>query len=314
MNYDIIGDIHGCAKTLSALLEKLGYERNQGIHQHSKHKVIFLGDFIDRGKFQKEVIEIVRPMIQSGSALSVMGNHEFNAIAYHTYNESLGMHLREHSDKNYKQHATFLSEYEADKVAYDSVITWFKTLPLWLELDGINIVHACWDKNYIHKIKSEYDGSSVLSETMLINSSNPECWEYDAIETLLKGKEIPLPSGMSFKDKDKNTRHHIRVRWWDQSATNYKDAFMGPEDALTHIPDDEIEGDHLVEYDHNDPPVFLGHYWMQGKPLPLANNIACLDYSVAKAGKLVAYRWSGEQKINPDNYVFVDRIEPPDKE
>ena len=43
--------------------------------------VIFLGDFIDRGPHQREVIEIDRQMIEAGTAQSVMGNHEFNAIA-----------------------------------------------------------------------------------------------------------------------------------------------------------------------------------------------------------------------------------------
>ena len=313
MNYDIIGDIHGCAKTLTALLDKLGYVLNHDIYQHPSNKVIFLGDFIDRGKFQKEVIEIVRPMIQSGAALSVMGNHEFNAIAYHTYDESLGMHLREHTDKNTMQHAAFLAEYQDDKVAYDSVITWFKTLPLWLELDGLHIVHACWDKILIDKIKTEYLGTNLLSDPMLKNASKECEWEYEAIETLLKGKEIPLPDGRSFNDKDGNPRHEIRVKWWDQTATDYRAAYMGPESALTHIPDDEIIGDHCIDYKHDEPPVFLGHYWMEGKPTPLAENIACLDYSVAKSGKLVAYRWAGEQKIDTNHYVFVDRIEKEDK-
>ena len=34
MEYDIIGDIHGCANTLIALLVKLGYEKNNGIYHH----------------------------------------------------------------------------------------------------------------------------------------------------------------------------------------------------------------------------------------------------------------------------------------
>ena len=85
---------------------------------------------------------------------------------------------------------------------------------------------------------------------------------------------------------------------------------MGPKSARTHIPDDPIAGDHLVEYSHAAPPVFLGHYWMEGEPGPLAPNIACLDYSVAKpGGKLVAYRWDGEQTLEPGKYVWVERIE-----
>ena len=65
---------------------------------------------------------------------------------------------------------------------------------------------------------------------------------------------------------------------------------------------------HLIDYSHNDVPVFLGHYWMTGKPEPLSDNIACLDYSVAKpGGKLVAYRWDGERKLDISKYVSVYR-------
>ena len=313
MHYDIIGDIHGCAKTLTALLEKLDYVLSDGIYRQPNNKVIFLGDFIDRGQYQKEVINIVRPMIQSGAALSVMGNHEFNAIAYHTYDDPTGEYLRKHSQKNKEQHQAFLDDYESDKVGYDSIISWFKTLPLWLELDGLNIVHACWDLKFINKIKENYSEPHVLTDDFFVNASDDESWEFDAIETLLKGKEVKLPNNGYFKDHKGIKRHDIRVKWWDSTVSSYKTAFVGSEKQRTHIPDDEIQGDYLIDYAHNQPPVFIGHYWMEGNPEPLADNIACLDYSVAKAGKLVAYRWGGEQKINLDNYVFVDRIEAPDK-
>ena len=47
--YDIIGDIHGHADELEKLLEKLDYSWTDGCYRHSNRKVIFLGDFIDRG-------------------------------------------------------------------------------------------------------------------------------------------------------------------------------------------------------------------------------------------------------------------------
>ena len=45
-------------------------------------------------------------------------------------------------------------------------------------------------------------------------------------------------------------------------------------------------------------------------PAALAPNIACLDYSVAKpGGKLVAYRWDGEQTLSGEKFEWVDRVE-----
>jgi hypothetical protein len=66
----------------------------------------------------------------------------------------------------------------------------------------------------------------------------------------------------------------------------------------------------MIEYAHEEKPVFIGHYWMEGNPQPLAPNIVCLDYSVAKPdGKLVAYRWDGEQAIGPERFIWVERGE-----
>jgi len=301
-SYDLVGDIHGQAPELARLLEKLSYKKVNGVWQHTERKVIFLGDFVDRGDHQREVIDIVQPMVDSGYALSVMGNHEYNAIAYYTKNDK-GDYLRSHNDKHTKQHKAFLDAYEGDPVEKEDVIKWFKTLPLWLDLDGLRVVHACWDFNLISKIDTP-----VLTEDLLQQSAVIGTWQNDAIETILKGKEIPLPEGMQFFDKDGNPRKHIRIRWWDKFAKTYKEYFMGPGDALTHIPNDAVAGDHLIDYAHDDKPVFLGHYWMEGEIKPLADNIVCLDYSVAKKdGKLVAYRWDGEQKINTDKFIYIDR-------
>ena len=152
-SYDIIGDIHGHSRSLVALLDKLGYQLEDGVYRHPARKVIFLGDFIDRGEFQREVLDIVRPMIGSGAALSVMGNHEFNAIAWFIEDpENPGEYLREHSKRHLRQHQAFLDAY-AGADDYADLIEWFRTLPMWLELPGIRVVHACWDDTLIRDLE-----------------------------------------------------------------------------------------------------------------------------------------------------------------
>lgn len=308
MGYDIIGDIHGHARTLEALLDTLGYSLDDGIYRHPKRTAIFLGDFIDRGPHQRGVLRIVRPMIDTGAALAVMGNHEFNAIAYATPRAG-GGHLREHNAVNYQQHKAFLDAYEYTE-DYHDVIDWFCLLPLWLDLPGLRVVHACWDAQAISQIARLHDRNGRLSNGLLYAACAAGNWEHKALETLLKGKEIPLPEGNSITDRDGVTRHHMRVRWWDNSITRYRDAYLGPENVTTQIPDDDIRGDHMVEYSHADVPVFIGHYWLNGIPRPLAPNIACLDYSVARpGGKLAAYRWDGEQKLNPSKFIAETALE-----
>ena len=313
MKYDLIGDIHGHSRPLLELLSELGYRQVDGVYRHSERQVIFLGDFIDRGPDQRGVLEIVRPMIDQGAALSVMGNHEFNAIAYFTLDpDDHSRHLREHSAKHRGQHEAFLQEYEGTG-DYAEVIEWFRTLPLWLDLPGVRIVHACWDNKMIEFLQGRYPTvNQYLDDELLVCASSKGSKEFEAVETLLKGKEIELPGGQSFPDKDGNLRHHIRIKWWDETAATYLDTFLGPDAALTHIPDDPIDTDHLLQYSHEDPPVFIGHYWMDTEPKILAPNVACLDYSVASksGGKLVAYQWNGEQELKNENLVFVESRAP----
>ena len=91
MNYDIIGDIHGHSDQLEILLQKLGYDLKGGVYQHQEDRqVIFLGDFIDRGPKIRQTLHIAKNMCDFGSAQAIMGNHEFNAITFHTKNKKDG--------------------------------------------------------------------------------------------------------------------------------------------------------------------------------------------------------------------------------
>lgn len=302
--FDIIGDVHGEADALQRLLDNLGYAPVAGCWQHSSRQAIFLGDFIDRGPEQKRVLEVVMPMVESGQALAVMGNHEFNALAFHTP-DGQGGWLRPRTEKNTGQHQAFLDEYQ-DPEELKSVLDFFWSLPLWIELEGLRVVHACWDEQQLQKLETEYSGQALTPE-LLRKASTKGCWEYSAIETLLKGVELSLPEGHEgFLDKEGTRRFDVRVAWWDSEATSYREAFVGPESARSTIPAEPTNGRHLVSYKAKERPLFLGHYWLTGEPRPLTPNIACTDYSVVREGeKLVAYRWSGEKLLLRDNFQSV---------
>src|SRR5437764_10443174 len=109
--YDIVGDIHGYANALKQLLTHLGYAEGDGCYRHPDRKLIFVGDFIDKGPAIRETLQIVRAMVERGAALAVIGNHEYNAIAYHTPDGS-GGYFREHNLKNLKQHEATLQSFE----------------------------------------------------------------------------------------------------------------------------------------------------------------------------------------------------------
>jgi protein phosphatase len=80
--FDIIGDVHGCATELEALLALLGYQREAAapfIHPAGR-KAVFLGDLVDRGPRVLDVLAIVRGMVDAGAALCVPGNHDMKLL------------------------------------------------------------------------------------------------------------------------------------------------------------------------------------------------------------------------------------------
>ncbi|MBA6412368.1 metallophosphoesterase [Parahaliea sp. F7430] len=299
--YDIIGDIHGHADELIKLLQELGYSHSDSGYQHPSRQVIFLGDFIDRGPQHKKLLDIVMPMVRNGHALAVMGNHEFNALAYHTFHE--GEYLRPHTKKNKGQHQAFLNEFEQDDEQREAVLEFFYELPMWLELDGLRVVHACWDQAHIDLLQSKAPDSRMTPE-LLIEASTKGSAAYEAIERILKGVEVQLPEGITFQDKDGHSRNAVRVQWWNSSATRLAEATV-PEGLAIGEASDMAIPDTVPRYPDSAPPCFIGHYWLNGQPAPLAHNVACLDYSVAKEGKLVAYRWNGESELKAEHFSYA---------
>ncbi|GAA3704866.1 metallophosphoesterase [Oceanisphaera sediminis] len=304
--YDIVGDIHGHATKLEALLTKMGYRQGEYGWRHPARKVIFLGDFIDRGPEQCKTVAIARAMVKSGQALAVMGNHEFNAVAYATPDQD-GQFLRPHTRKNFEQHQLYLEQVEKGSELHREHIAWFKSLPLYLDLPEFRVVHACWHPGQLHKIAPYIDERLRIREHAWPVLTRPGEAGFEALETLLKGVEIPLPRGHAFFDKDRSPRRHIRSRWWNREAVTYRDLAMVPEEAIAHIPHTPVPADILPGYDGH-KPVFVGHYWLTGIPAPLNEHIACVDYSVAAedGGKLCAYRWSGEQTLSAERFCWVE--------
>jgi hypothetical protein len=296
--YDIIGDIHGHAGALLELLKELGYEEDNRVYLHKKRHAIFLGDFIDRGPKIKETLEIVRPMIDSGAALAVMGNHELNALAFHTPHPTKpGEYLRPHTPKNIAQHAKTMQDVPPAELA--SYLNWFRTLPLWLDLDGLRVVHACWDETHMAKI------SGPVTNEFLYAACLPDEDLYQPIEAILKGKEARLPGGVKIIDKDGHPQSAVRVRWFDDPAGHTFGSYaMEPMDCDLPLPQPVL--DEARPYPVDAKPVFIGHYWMQGtQPGLLRQNVACVDWSVAKGGFLCAYSWRGEQELDPRNFTCV---------
>ena len=266
--------------------------------------MIFLGDFIDRGPKIGEVLEIVRPMVEEGKALAVMGNHELNALAYHTEDSiATGGFLRERSSKNVHQHRKTVEQLTTGEL--QNHLDWFRTLHMWLDLDGLRVVHACWDEQAINKINhalQEHDGITTSFLRAACTKGNDL---FDSVEIILKGKETRLPHPHFFVDADGNVRHEIRSRWYlSPKNQTYRTYALQSDDVPCDVPLEESLIGKASPYSMTAKPVFIGHYWLAAdQPEILADNVACLDYSVAKRGFLCAYRWHGEQKLKNEHFV-----------
>ena len=308
MNHDIIGDIHGHADRLEALLTHLGYQHRNGAWRHPSRTAIFVGDFVDRGPDQLRTLELVRAMTDAGSARAVMGNHEFNAIAWATPDpvnngDYLRPRLGETGEKNRRQHKKFLDEVGEDSADHASWIEWFRDLPLWIEEDGFRVVHACWSPRQVEAIRPMLVDGRLTPETAEA-ASRKGSEAHQAIETLLKGAEVEMPPPHYFEDGDKQRRTSIRTRWWDPNLTTYRSAYIGPPGA--EIPDLPIPTSETIP--EPDRPTFIGHYWLDPKEglAPRTSMVACVDYSVAKeGGLLVAYRFDGEPELTAHKFVAV---------
>ena len=264
--YDIIGDVHGHAAKLEGLLSQLGYNFQDDVWSHESRSVIFLGDLIDYGPQQLETVAIVRRMQAAGSAQVIMGNHEFNAIAWFKG-------WREKSQKNYEQHEPFLKAIVGRPLLHAEIVEWFQTLPVWLEVreHGVRFIHACWNSEIIAGLDKPVWTTEQLKEgaTKPLIGSKPSKL-HQAAEVLLKAPEDKTVPSVDQHGVARGTR----IEWWKN--------YQGPE------------------------LIFFGHYRMTEKlPFITSPQALCLDYS-DKSGKspLVAYRFDfGDTNLSDEKIV-----------
>lgn len=317
--FDVIGDIHGHLDALTTLLRRMGYKPTGSSWRFPRRerRVLFVGDYIDRGPQIRETVSVVRGMVQAGDAIALIGNHEYNAILWHTSDEQ-GIPLRSHSQSHYTQHEATIRAYGVSpegpiSAEFEEVLNWFRTLPIAFENRYLRAVHAVWDREQIDLVgrESRFRDAPFLDREFLVQSATKGTKAFKAVETLLKGVEIPLPHGASYLDKDGVPRTATRIRWWNDRDLDdpvpINEIAMPPADTLPDsctIPYGKIP----FVLDTDPRPLFVGHYWLTGSPAPLSPAVACVDYSIARGGSLCAYRWdnrSGSKDLTAASFVCV---------
>ncbi|MFQ3225040.1 MAG: hypothetical protein ACI8Z5_001294, partial [Lentimonas sp.] len=105
-----------------------------------------------------------------------------------------------------------------------------------------------------------------------------------------------------------------RTKWWEPlDGRSAKDiAYQG---SVQNIPDVLLESyPKITEIGEDAPITFFGHYAvMEDQPGPILDNLACLDYGMAKGGLLTAYRWDGEAKLDASKFISIPQRKDDDE-
>lgn len=294
--WDIIPDIHADITRLETTLKGLGGEA----------RLAFLGDFIDAGNNHAEaddeaVLKRVRDLVENEEAIAVMGNHELNAILYHTLGMD-GAPLRDRSEKNTVQHRSFIERFGVSTPPAQDWVDWFRTLPLWEERDGLRLIHAYWNQPDINLVAQRRPDGRLAPEDLPEIAAEQSDFA-KAVKRLITGPEMKLPYGSFFHDFKGHPRKHVRIAWWRAAATTWKEAALSVGN-VDQLPSGELPGDQDVAlYPRTDPPVLVGHYKMTGTPCIEAHRAACLDYPATPC----VYKWRGEADLRTDNLITFQR-------
>ncbi len=301
--YDIIGDIHGQASKLEELLLRMEYKLTNGYYSHSERKAIFVGDYIDRGPEIQRTLEIIKKMVDAGSAFAIMGNHEMGIIRYFLLRKKNKLTQKQIYKLN-RKHSKTLRAYKENPLEAKKYIKWFKKLPLYLDLPDVRIVHACWDFESINWLKKNLP-KGRMNKKFIKKMLKHGSIENKITSILLNGYSIFLPEDKKFFINKKQIST-IRIKWWINSnkdlTYNKLAATSGWKPSSEKIKAENLSIN--LGYPKDEKPVFFGHYWREGIPSILDSNIACVDYGAAKKeGMLVAYRFNNEKKLSNKNFI-----------
>lgn len=305
--YDIIGDVHGHADQLKILLKKMGYQLVDNCYVHPTRKAVFVGDFINRGPKIRESLNIIRKMVEGGSAFAILGNHEMYAVLYYL-RDIEGKYYKKRIPKYQLQINQTLDEFVTCKEEFKSHLKWLRTLPMFLDFGDIRVIHAFWDDENIEMLKSTISGPK-LTKTVLREIALNETRFSGSFWETCKGIDFSLPKDLLVFDDDGRPHRSFRMKWWiNPEGKTFKDISL---ESRFELPDYTVPKEIIQvrkPYPISDPIVFFGHYCLKQCCGIIADNLCCVDTCVTRTGKLLAYRWNGENILKKSNFILSDDI------
>lgn len=135
----VIGDIHGCHRTLKKLIESV-------VKPEKDDALYFVGDLIDRGPRSREVLDYLIDLKWKGfNIFPIKGNHEDLFVKAFSDEEFLMAWFQngaEETLKSFDVPDNKLNDYEGLRLIPERYITFLSNMPYYYNLDDYIIVHA----------------------------------------------------------------------------------------------------------------------------------------------------------------------------
>lgn len=142
--YYAIGDVHGEIEKLDQLLH---YIREDALMRKVAHRIVFLGDLIDRGPDSRRVVERAIRLSETEGAIVLKGNHEELMLHAYDNRESVGIYwwAENGGDETIMSYMTANGVRDDWREAIDkSHIAWLRQRPVIArdEARGLVFVHG----------------------------------------------------------------------------------------------------------------------------------------------------------------------------
>lgn len=305
--YDIIGDVHGHAQLLKKILTEMGYAKTEKGFSHPVRKAVFVGDFINRGPQIKKTIRIIRQMVENGNAYAILGNHEINIIIASLKNKK-GKSLIKPPYKSFISGLKTFNEFSNYSLEWQEHLKWLRALPLFLELDKIRVVHACWADHAIEYLKNNLPNGKIRKSVFKEIYKNPDSELAKSIRLTTKGVMLKMPADLKIVNSKGVSPRWFRIRWWENpDGKTFEELSF---ESKFRLPGYTVPKEILPEtfpYPENLPILFFGHYCRFEGPHIIKPNICCLDTCITGSKKLFAYRWNGETELKPENLIKIKK-------
>jgi serine/threonine protein phosphatase 1 len=144
LTYYAIGDVHG---ELAKLDELLRFIRDDAAFGGYTHRIVFLGDLIDRGPDSRGVVARAKELCESGEAIAIKGNHEVLMVNAYENRESVGIYwwVENGGDETITSYMMANGACDDFRDAIDKEhIKWLDALPAMIrdEARGLVFVHG----------------------------------------------------------------------------------------------------------------------------------------------------------------------------